>query len=69
MTIWLRIPETPATKAAVALVCSYEVAAIATGLVPTITALSKRWPIIGAAVVAALAVHFATPTEDHHGRL
>lgn len=52
------IPETRATKALVATLCSYEVAAITTGRVPTITALNRRWPALGAAIVVALAVHF-----------
>lgn len=58
----LVIPETPITKAIVAGLCTYEVAAITTGRVPTITALNRRWPIVGAALVGALALHFWTPT-------
>lgn len=52
------IPETPATKALVALLCSYEVVAIVSGRVPTITAYHRRWPVVGAALLGALAVHF-----------
>lgn len=57
----LVIPETPATKAAVAGLCSYETYAIATGRVPTITALNHRWPVVGVVLVVALALHFWTP--------
>lgn len=52
------IPETPATKALVAGLCGYEVVAITTGRVPTITALNRRCPVLGAALLGALAVHF-----------
>lgn len=55
------IPETPAVKAAVAALCAYEAVAICTGRVPTITALNRRWPVVGAALVTALAVHFWAP--------
>lgn len=55
---YLVIPETPATKALVATLCAYEVAAITTSRVPTITALNRRWPVVGAAIVGALAIHF-----------
>jgi hypothetical protein len=54
----LVIPETPATKALVATLCAYEVAAITSGRVPTLTALNRRWPAVGMALVGALAVHF-----------
>lgn len=59
------IPETPATKALVAALCAYEVAAIATGRIPTITALNRRFPLIGAALLGALAIHFYTPDTPH----
>lgn len=55
------IPETPTTKALVAALCGYECAAILTGRVPTITALNRRWPALGVALVGALAVHFWAP--------
>lgn len=56
------IPETPATKALVAAICSYEVAAIGSrGRLPTVTALGHRWPALKAAIIIALAVHFWTP--------
>jgi hypothetical protein len=59
------IPETPVTKAVVAALCTYEVAAIGSGgRLPTITALDKRWRFIGAAIVGALAIHFWAPTPD-----
>ena len=59
----LVIPETPTTKAIVCGLCVYEVAAIATGRIPTITALHQRHPLIGVVLIAALVVHFCTP--DH----
>ena len=37
--------------------CAYEVAAIATGRVPTLTRLSARYPWLKWVLVAALAVH------------
>ena len=55
------IPETPLTKGVVAALCTWEVAAITTGRVPTITALNRRWPVVGAVLVGALALHFWTP--------
>lgn len=55
------LPETAATKALVALLCSYEVAAIVSGRVPTITACHRRQPLVGVAVLCALAVHFLPP--------
>lgn len=59
----LVIPETPVTKTLVGGICAYEVAALATGgRLPTITALNRRWPVVGAVLVVALAVHFRTPT-------
>lgn len=57
----LSIPETPLTKAVVAGLCAYETAAIVTGRVPTITQLNRRWPVVGAVLVGALALHFWTP--------
>lgn len=57
------IPETRATKALVAVLCGYEVAAIASGRMPTITALNHRWPVVGIVLVGALALHFCTPPE------
>ena len=54
----LAIPETGTTKALVAALCSYETLAITTGRVPTITTLNRRWPVVGAVLVGALAVHF-----------
>lgn len=65
----LTIPETPIVKAGVAGLCAYETTAIISGLVPslptlpTITALHHRWPVIGAAIVVVLAVHFWTPDQ------
>ena len=57
----LHVPETPLTKAVVAALCAYETTAICTGRVPTITALNRRWPAVGAVLVGALALHFWTP--------
>lgn len=55
------IPETPTTKAVVAALCTYEAVAILTGRVPTITALDRKWPVVGVVLVGALALHFWTP--------
>ena len=52
------IPETRETKALVVALCSYEVLAISTGRTPTLTALNRRWPVVGFALLGALAVHF-----------
>ena len=57
----VHIPETPATKAVVAALCAWEVAAITTGRVPTITTLNRRYPALGVVLVGALALHFWTP--------
>ena len=37
--------------------CAYEVAAITTGKVPTVTQLCARHRVLGPALVAALAIH------------
>ena len=58
------IPETSTTKALVATLCTWEVAAIISGRVPTITALHRRWPVVGVALVGALAVHFWAPVRE-----
>ncbi len=55
------IPETRNTKALVVALCTYETAAITTGRVPTLTALHRRWPVVGLALVGALVVHFWAP--------
>lgn len=57
----LHVPETPATKAVVVVLCAYECVAVTSGRVPTITALNRRWPAVGAVLVGALALHFWTP--------
>lgn len=44
-------------KAAVLALCSWEVAAISTGKVPTLTVLSRRWPLLRVALPLGLAVH------------
>lgn len=46
-------------KWAAAGLCGYEVAAITTGRMPTLTALSARHRWLGPVLVAALAVHLA----------
>lgn len=51
------IPETTTTKAIVSGLCAYETVAIHTRL-PTLTAMNRRCPLVGAAIVAALVVHF-----------
>lgn len=55
------IPENRATKAVVVGLCAWEVVAITTGRVPTITTLNRRWPAVGVVLVGALALHFWTP--------
>lgn len=55
------IPETRETKALVVAICAYEIVAVTTGRLPTVTALTGRWPALGVAIVGALAVHFWTP--------
>lgn len=59
------IPETSTTKAIVSVLCAYECVAIQTRL-PTLTALHRRQPIVGTAIVAALVVHFffSRPPEE-----
>lgn len=61
----LVIPETRETKALVSVLCAYEITAIVSGRVPTITALNTRWPLIGAAIVGALIIHFWPPVKEH----
>ena len=55
------LPQTRQTKALVALLCGYEVVAIVSGRVPTITAYHRRWPVVGLSLLGALAVHFMPP--------
>jgi hypothetical protein len=45
-------------RAAVAAVCAYEVVAITTRKCPTVSRLTKRYPVLGTIVLAALARHF-----------
>lgn len=48
-------------KWAVAALCAYEVAAITTGRVPTITSLCERYPDLSKVMAAGLAMHL----NDH----
>lgn len=48
---------------AVGLACAYEVVALTTSRIPTISRLANRYPAFGAAVVGALAWHFH-PSND-----
>ncbi len=48
----------PFLRAAVAIVCAYEVVAITTRKVPTVSWIARRHPIAGTVVLAALAHHF-----------
>lgn len=50
-------------KHALAALCAYEVAAVWTGRVPTITSHCGRRPWLGVIAVVALAVHFAFEAE------
>jgi hypothetical protein len=52
------IEESAPMRLLVASLCTYEVVAIVTGCVPTITALHRRRPEIGPALTAALVWHF-----------
>ena len=47
-----------AERALVVGLCSYEVAAILTRRVPTLTALNRVHPEVGAAIIGALYWHF-----------
>lgn len=57
------LEESTPMRVLVATVCSYEVAAILTRRVPTITALHRQRPEIGSAIVAALVWHFRPSKE------
>lgn len=48
----------PYLRAAVAAVCAYEVVAITTRKVPTVSWVARRYPVTGAVVLAVLAKHF-----------
>lgn len=50
--------EPAALRWAVGAACAWEVAALTTGAVPTISRLAARHPAFGAVVVGALAWHF-----------
>lgn len=56
-----QVEEHPLVRVAVAGLCAYETLAITSGAVPTITALHRRRPLIGVAIVVALAWHFLPP--------
>lgn len=56
-----QVEESAAARAAVAVLCTYEAAAILTGIVPTITALHRRQPLVGAVILGALGWHFRPP--------
>ncbi len=43
---------------AVAAACAWEVLAITTGLVPTISTLAYAYPVFGVGVLVGLSVHF-----------
>jgi len=58
------LEESDAVKAVVAGLCTYETLAILTGRAPTITAIHRRYPVIGVVIVAALAWHFRPPKEQ-----
>jgi hypothetical protein len=48
----------PYLRGLVAAVCAYEVVAITTHKVPTVSWFARRHPVIGTAVLAVLAKHF-----------
>lgn len=49
----------PILRALVAGVCAWEVLAITTGRVPTVSRVSRRWPTFGAVVLDVLDIHFS----------
>ena len=53
-----QVEESTAARVVVAAACQYEVVAITTGLVPTITSIDKRHPVIGLSIITALVWHF-----------
>ena len=55
--------EPAALRWVVGAACAYEVAALTTGAVPTISRLADRYPAFGALVVGALAWHFHPSTR------
>jgi hypothetical protein len=59
----LMTPPPTLMKWAVAATCGYEVAAIATGRIPTLTMLADRHRWIAPILVAALAVHLLLPSR------
>lgn len=52
----MNLPPGTALKGAVLVLCGYEIAAIATGRVPTVSALSRRYWAVEAALLIAFAV-------------
>ena len=58
----------PYLRAAVAAVCAYEVVAITTHAVPTVSWVARRYPVTGVIVLAVLAKHFQ-PLEHGERRL
>lgn len=56
----------PALKGAVLVLCAYETAAIVSGRVPTVTALSRRYRAVEVALIAAFIadVHTHERTAD-----
>ena len=54
----VRVTRTKVFAYAVAVACGYEVFAITTGLVPTISTLAYAYPVFGVGVLVGLAAHF-----------
>lgn len=48
----------PLLRVVVAGACAWEVVAISTGRLPTVSRISRRWPVFGHAVLTVLEVHF-----------
>lgn len=57
------VEESPGARVVVSALCRYEALAIETGLVPTITSLHRRCPVVGGMILAALAWHFFGPNK------
>lgn len=57
----------PYLRALVAVVCGYEVIAITTRQVPTVSWVARRYPVAGALVLAVLAKHFQPLIDPPRG--
>ena len=58
----------PFLRLLVAGVCAWEVLAITTGRVPTVSRVSRRWPVFGSVVLDVLDLHFRARELLHPAR-